>query len=304
MTEVEDVLKMLGIEYEAQGGEFKGKCPMHLKRAGKQDNNPSWYINAESGMSWCHSCHYRANLERLIADVRGIDIGQAKSMVVEARSHIDPSVLRRRLAKAMEWKPRRSGNYFPESGLASFDDPPQWALEKRRLTLDACLDYGVRWEDGRWILPIRDPANLRLWGWQIKGEIKRTFVRNRPTGVEKARTLFGIDTTQEAHQIWVVESPLDAVRLHSVGISALATYGSSVSATQMSMLATFDTVICAFDNPLIDTAGKHATDVVVATFLRWGVNCLTVTYPGDCKDPGDCTDEQILRMKLSHAVRW
>ena len=50
MINVVDALGNLGIEYEEHGVEALALCPMHAERTGKEDNNPSWWINLESGM--------------------------------------------------------------------------------------------------------------------------------------------------------------------------------------------------------------------------------------------------------------
>lgn len=299
---VEETLVMLGIEYEEASGEYRAPCPMHKKRTGREDHNPSWYISDDKGLHICFSCGYKGNLVGLIADLKGIDYGQAKALVVEGRDEIEASAIRRRLEKATAWVPRRRGTYLPESSLAEFDEPPSWALCERRLDAEACREFGVRWShDGSWILPIRDPYTDSLMGWQVKSQVTKGFVRNRPNGVRKSETLFGvgIPTTSE-QDIWVVESPLDAVRLFGMGISAMATFGSRVSLKQMGLLSAYDRIVLAFDN---DDAGRQATDEFLYYNRNRGLDILEVTYPEGCKDPGDCTDTQLRDLNPRHSVR-
>ena len=50
VDEMTDTLTRLGVEIVgSRGYEIQAHCPAHLERTGKQDRNPSWYINADSG---------------------------------------------------------------------------------------------------------------------------------------------------------------------------------------------------------------------------------------------------------------
>jgi DNA primase len=77
------------------------------------------------------------------------------------------------------------------------------------------------------ILPVRDPDNGKLWGWQEKG--KRYF-RNVPEGVRKGHTLFGIREFPADSPAVLVESPLDVARLYTVGYrNAVSSFGAGVT---------------------------------------------------------------------------
>ena len=303
MSRVEETLQMLGMDYEAASGEYRASCPGHKRLTGHEDQNPSWYINDESGLHICFSCGFKGNLASLVSEVRGIDLAQAQALLVDSRTDLDASAIRRRLTDATVWrKPFVKEHYLPESSLARFGDPPSWALAERRIQADTAQQYQVMWEDttGSWILPIRHPHVHRLLGWQIKGQVKRSFVRNRPTGVQKSGCLFGLHLLSEDQKVWVVESPLDAVRLYGLGYPAVATFGSRVSKTQMRLLSAFDRLVLAFDN---DDAGAVATDQFLHAARPMGLDILVATFPRDCKDPGDCTDEQLRSLTLKSMVR-
>lgn len=251
----------------------------------------------------CFSCGYKGNLATLVADLKGIDIGQAKAYLVEHRSDLDANSVRDRLTRATRWLTPRTGTFLPDSTLARFDIPPDWALRERRLVREAVSDFQVMWEDanGWWVLPIRDPYGGELMGWQIKSQVSKGFVRNRPPGVEKSSTLFGLNLLDRPDlTVWVVESPLDAVRLHGLGIHAVATYGSKFSLKQLGLLSAFERLVLAFD---ADDAGRAATDEFLYYSRPKGMDVLEVYYPDKCKDPGDCTDEQLLEISPRHTVR-
>ena len=67
IEEMENILERLGIEIIGiHGDEIKGHCPAHLERKGKADSNPSWSINADTGVHNCFSCHFKGNVLTLI----------------------------------------------------------------------------------------------------------------------------------------------------------------------------------------------------------------------------------------------
>jgi hypothetical protein len=141
-----------------------------------------------------------------------------------------------------------------ESRLSAFGEGyPVEDMKRRRLRRRPLQMMGVRFDDkiDAWILPIRDPDTKELRGWQVKAG---DWVRNHPTGVQKGRTLFGLDMV-ETDWVVVVESPLDVVRLYQLGIPAVATFGSKWTEEQFNILRRFRCVVLAFDN---DESGHKA----------------------------------------------
>jgi DNA primase len=183
-----------------------------------------------------------------------------------------------------------------EARLAVFVEPPTEALAARDLTEESAQAYGVLWDEAKkmWILPLREPHFNRLMGWQEKGTVDRTF-RNRPAGLQRAKTLFGVDV-QDDNLVIIVESPLDCLRIHSAGqVGALATCGTTLSEEQIKLIRRSDKVICAFDNPEVDKAGKKASDEMRKFARKYGINLFFFNYGGsNKKDPGEMTDEEIL----------
>jgi hypothetical protein len=179
-----------------------------------------------------------------------------------------------------------------EARLVLFTEPPQEALEARNITVESAAAYGVLWDEKKaaWVLPLRDPHFNELMGWQEKGTVQRTFF-NRPTGLQKSKTLFGIDNQQE-DLVVVVESPLDCLRLFSAGFkSAVAICGSAPSVEQVRLLRYSDRIIAAFDN---DQAGKKASKEMLEFARKYGLNLSYFNYGSTGKkDPGDLTDDEI-----------
>ena len=182
-----------------------------------------------------------------------------------------------------------------EARLAVYSEPPQWALDARGLTAEACKTYSVKWDQRAetWITPIRNPDTGKLLGWQEKGQTNRTF-RNRPTGVAKSTALFGLEAWNPGTMI-IVESPLDVVKLAAVNLSqGVSTFGAVVSDSQVELFRKADKLIMAFDNPNIDAAGKKAALAILAKVKSLGMECWFFNY-GDSgvKDVGDMTEDRI-----------
>jgi hypothetical protein len=301
--EVKIILHKLDIEIERErGDEILALCPGHELRTGKRDENPSWSVNTETGVHHCFSCGYKGNLITLVAeqlelftDWNRLDLDKAKSWL-RTNTDVDLDFISKQLADIKESYiaiPRPVE--MSEARLAIYSDPPTWALVKRGLTIEATKKYGIKWEESgsNWITPIRSRDGGKLLGWQEKGETNRHF-KNRPTGVTKSKTLFGMDCWDGKTMI-VVESPLDAVKLESIGFSGgVACYGASVSSDQILIMREAEHLIFAFDNPAIDTAGKAASLKMLSTSRREGIECWFFNYGNSsAKDIGDMTVNEI-----------
>jgi DNA primase len=91
----------------------------------------------------------------------------------------------------------------------------------------------------------------------------------------------------------VVESPLDVVRLSSIGIDGgVATYGAIVSAAQFNLIRGADRIIFAMDN---DDAGKASSQSLLEMCKQMGVECWFFNYSGiDLKDVGGMSRSEAL----------
>jgi hypothetical protein len=297
------VLDALGIEHDERGVESHALCPMHQIRTGRADNSPSWWINTETGMHICFSCGYKGNLLQLVCDVNefykdvwGKDyaydyvaarlwLSQVSEIPVEKLLEMIQALPNRieAIPKPLE---------MSEARLAVFVSPPAEELAKRGITAEIAEQYGILWDDKKknWILPLREPENNKLMGWQEKGTVHRTFF-NRPGGLQKSKTLFGIENQNEDVVI-VVESPLDTAHMASFGVTgAVAICGSSISEEQVKLLRRSDKIIAAFDQ---DAAGYKASEELRKMARKYGLNLFFFSYPSSgAKDPGDLTADEI-----------
>jgi DNA primase len=294
VEEMESTLDRLGIVYVGtRGSEIQGYCPGHLRRTGKEDNNPSWYINAETGAHICFSCGFKGGVTFLVCYLQGfytdteLDFDKAKEWLGDLGE----------LSVAFEraTKPKvifEEVTYITEAALAAFVVPPDHALKSRGLTKEAAQKYELLWDARRdlWIIPIRDASTQKLLGWQEKAYSGRYF-NNYPVGVRKSRTLFGLKQYTSGPMI-LVESPLDVVRLASVGITGgVASYGSLVSKEQVSALRVADMLYVAMDN---DEAGRHSASELLDASFNDGFECWFFDYEHtDMKDVGGMSKSEI-----------
>lgn len=277
-SDVLGCLEDLGIEVtRIADGEAWAICPGHPKRLGRVNNRPDkWSVNLETGQHSCFSCGFRGSFVYLVQEVEGYERSDAEQWV---RSRGGVARLRRILADSQGRSSYLQGDAgirpWNEARLALFNDPPESARLGRRISAGAVEHYGVLWDDKEenWILPIRDPYTGSLWGYQEKG---KGWFNNRPTGVLKSDTLFGIESFQGETAI-VVESPLDCLRMHTAGIfGGLSTYGVQISESQLELL--FDiapAIIFALDN---DEAGLKKTWELRQRFLKSGKRIKFANY--------------------------
>jgi len=293
----------LGIEVETEDGdELFAHCPGHKARVGKADGHPSWSINAETGVHYCFSCHYRGNLITLIRDVKGTDAAarfrtefEVHKRVLLADQDFEMAAIDKPLPLVTDI---RTANFLPESKLDDFVDPPRWALKERRITVVGAKEYGVRWDPARdaWVLPLRDPHTDRLLGYQKKAQKTRWF-RNHPRTMPKSETFFGWSVARDRRKVVVVESPLDAILLADMGASAIAICGSHLSEVQERLLMKggFGRVYLWLDN---DHAGLVENRRLGKVLLERGVVTEFITadsYPelNSGKDVGELSFAQI-----------
>ena len=290
VEEMKDALDRLGIEIiSISGDEIKAHCPAHLERKGKADSNPSWSINADTGVHNCFSCQFRGNLYTLVEYVNGVDLPTATAWVNSGE---------RNLTKAFEKllrPPVIQEQVIPvtESMLSAFVPPPAEALKSRGIRATAAHFYGILWnqQHNSWILPLRDPINNRLVGWQEKWAQERRF-NNFPPKVSKSHCLFGYEQCL-AEDMIVVESPLDVARLASVGVlGGVATCGSAVSIAQVNLIRSAKRVIIAMDN---DAAGIKSSSEILELSTKMGFECWFFNYDNtDMKDIGGMSKEEIM----------
>lgn len=293
-SNIDDLLVRLNIDVIRQhDDEYLCHCPAHLSRTGKEDRNPSWWINSETGMHICFSCGFKGGIGTLIEHTQGISYEEAKKWIDEGYNDLNERLQR---ALKVEKETVEQSQPVTESMLAAFVEPPKEVLNDRGLSLAAVNYYEIKWSDlsKSWITVIRDPITGALLGWQEKGHGTRYF-KNWPTGVQKSKCLFGYKqfVDQSLYRMIVVESPLDVARLLSVGITGgVSTYGAIISSNQLNIIRSAKEVLFALDN---DEAGRKASLEMLNACKNMGINGKFFNYSHtDMKDVGAMGREEIV----------
>lgn len=287
-TDLLAILESVGVDVTKVGDrEITGRCPVHVRVTGREDHSPSWSINSNTGLWLCFSCGAKGTLSSLLTEIAG-DIGvSAQQFLIQ--SSLNTLVDR---SKSDKQEATNSSPVVSVNEYYGFSRVSDNRCESRNLDPDAAWKFGIRWnrDEKSWIIPIVSPMGL-LMGWQAK---KTGWVRNRPNGVEKGNTLFGIERFRSPVAI-LVESPLDVVRLATTTVVAqgLASFGAHVTDEQSRLLTHLcDTVIVAMDNDKagIESSKRLYTKLHPRRGVRWW------NYSGTtAKDIGDMTDEEIVR---------
>lgn len=305
---IEKILTMLDIAIDhVDGDEVYAQCPGHFQELGRVDRTASWSINSVTGLHKCFSCGYSGGLTRLVADnlpassTWGVPSYQAAKDWITNTVGMDVSDIQDRFAHLQaRFSALPKPVQMSEARLSVFSPPPLLPRKERGLSAESCFRYGVLWDEVKqaWITPIRDLDTNALLGWQEKGQGYRYF-NNRPVNVRKSSTLFfptvrnWIDVNNYGNIRVVVESPLDAVRLDSVGVNGgIATFGASLSDTQREhLISGSHTLYVAMDN---DAAGKKAAKDLFDYSRKVGVAVFFFRYEeGGPKDVGDMSPRQI-----------
>lgn len=296
--ELENVLKRLDIEpIQVRGDEILALCPGHKEITGKEDRKPSWWINAVTGAHICFSCGYKGGLWGLIAmrqnlkDANGLlDFADAKDWLYLSFDGVTMGSLD---DDDEEEEVFKEVTQITEARLALFTYPPEEAMKARGLSFPAVQKHQLLWDNqhSNWITVIRDPRTNKLMGWQEKGFGHRYF-NNYPAGVEKSTTLFGFKQYNGGRMI-VVESPLDVVRLESVGIKGgVSTYGSMISKAQLNLIREADDIVFALDN---DESGLGASRKMLELSYTLGFEAWFFNYAHtEMKDVGGMSKSEIM----------
>lgn len=289
--DIAGALDELKLAHTTKGGNIFTLCPYH------DDFRPgSFSIRSDTGENYCFSCDTGGPFARLVAAVLKCDPFTAGRWCRDRAFNTDVPFEHEEL----EYGSGKidTSEQVNEASLALCTAPPQDALDSRQINADSAEAFGLLWDQGKWIIPVRDPHSGTLWGWQEKRD---RFFRNYPKGLSKSLTLFGINSFLPGGLAVLVESPLDAVRLHSAGVpGGLSSYGVGVSDEQLDLVTYFASgLVLALDN---DMAGMSKMVDICQTYHV--LDAQVFNY-GDsrAKDVGEMTNDEI-RWGVDNALLW
>ena len=134
------------------------------------------------------------------------------------------------------------------------------------------------------VVPVHTPDGACI-GFVARSIMGKDF-KNTP-GLPRNRVLFNYHRLDKSNVV-VVESSFDAIRLHQVGIPAVATLGSKISKQQILLLEKFNEIVIMSDN---DNAGKVLADSIKKNLSHKFIK--QVIWPDGINDVGDLNNNQI-----------
>ncbi len=295
--DVENVLNRLGTTVSSKSGHvLRALCPDHHLFVGRNSSDPNWFINSETGETFCHTEGRGSNLvyivcrlldcqpDEAVKFMLGSDIDMAGLEIAACRVKMDKMKY-----KDEEEKPEVKGlnvvlhdihnRYLSENAYNFFIHPPgkKYPTNINRETVDRYKVFERTWGLYANCVIIPFFLNKELVGFcaiDILG--KSDWLRLNPLKSEKnykkvryplnfcsSKFLFGYDDCQKSSDfLVVVEGPREVMKLWQEGFTnSVALLGSYLSDEQKKLISTLcpKNIVLMFDG---DDAGVEATTSV------------------------------------------
>jgi DNA primase len=314
---VEKVLNELGIVYESKGPRFMVCCPYH------DDNEPSCGVWRDSGAFLCFGCGEEGSLAKLVSEVKGITLPEARRWI---KGEDNISDMEKALHRFLD-NENHTFRYFKMRSFLStypsvfkYPDGMDYLQriggepEGRRLNKEIIKHFRIRWGGNvrkyrnRVVIPIRTDSGklLSYVGRTIKKDVKP---KTRKARSSPHRTFFGLYELLKKvskkdlpfQYLIIVEGEFDAIYLQQHGIPAIANMGTmKMSPMKIKLLRKYSRgVILSYDGDLagrnamygsIDKHGKiHPGE---QELLDPYIPTICINLP-DGKDPNNLSDKQI-----------
>ncbi len=274
---LEDVLDELGlrvVEVRKGGEQLDFHCPLDSHPG--SDVTPSFGINSEELIWNCFTCGEGGTLPSLVIKLR--DIKGAKNRawqeslewLLPFTDHIESEERDTQMLKLIdevlgnEDPPERSKRSllpgFTAGALDKLELCPlellsKWGIKSEQTIATFGLRYSEEWthighkHTGPAIV-IPHYFGGKLVGHQSRwlGIIPSKMPKyTNSSGFPKSDTIFNWDRAVLVDLV-LVESPMTVIRLHELGISAVATFGAAVSDEQLRLLRNLNSVVLSYDN--------------------------------------------------------
>lgn len=255
-TDVAATLEALSFEGRCAGVEIRIRCP----QPDHDDRRASCDVNTEKRTFYCHSCHATGSIIDLVAvvmdtDARGACLWLHEQCGVPLSDRAHPQSpgrkARRQKQPEKDEPPAPPTDHNDEPAFTPFDKPLKLDAEhpfgiERGLVPATIAEFAMGFQDrgmfkGRWCIPIHDEDGNQLGycgrhtGKRLPKDVEKWLL---PKGFPKSEVLFNLHrATLHDGAVILVEGPLDAIRLHGLGLSSVvALMGISISDRQIAHL--------------------------------------------------------------------
>lgn len=291
----------LGIEGELRGQEFWSKCPLPEH----EENTPSWSIATDGdkkGFWSCFGCGGKGHAIQLIQRIRNVQREDAENILsgwfgIERRIHTVSITDIQRALEITKVETEADILKIPLPRVSEWDQSATEHLCKKRKYDDETAHRLIEYFQMKWcsqgyyrdriIIPIHnsfsEQVTFEAGAIDPLAKPKKLY----PKGSEISRLLFNNNNIPGTFT-WIVEGIWDAIRLWSFGEPAIATFGTSLKPSQISLIiGKYTDVILLFDG---DEAGRNGRDKL-AEQLKPYINVLIADLRYG--DPGDLTKKEF-----------
>lgn len=302
------LFECLGVKNLQFGEEWvRGSCPLAFARHQKgTDKRPSFGVkidDAGESICNCFSCNTRGNLNTLLTELLfESKKGKAPKMNLAGAFRLVEDENERGYLVQQDWTYGKAAQdhfrAFPEGWLESFP----WASASKRATaflkargvpLKLANELEIRYDTDR----DRVCFPFRAHGGALAGMRGRMIdppnddMRYHDYRYQKHSNVglvwLGEHVIDYAKPVVVVEGPFDYTSVYAVYPNVLANLSTGLNHNKAIKLAPAVEVLCFFDNPLIDMAGKLAYEKLCHHIGKETV-VRQIQYPDNkLKDPGE-----------------
>ena len=258
-------------------------CPFHYNV-----NTPAAEVDKEKGVFICFACGESGSLMDMVMRITSRNFFEASRLIKSAEKEFNiADIVMGRLESNPDELQEFDSNLINRlhSDLLSSSDAVRY-FKSRSINLESIefFKLGYSMKQHMVTVPVCDHRGMYVGfvGRSIEG---KTFKNS--TNLPKKHVLFNLHNVR-FNNIAVVESSFDAIRLHQVGIAAVATLGASISKNQIDLLNKYasSVILC----PDKDEAGEKMVSKIKDNMLKKDI---TIVNVGNAKDIGDLSDNDI-----------
>jgi 5S rRNA maturation endonuclease (ribonuclease M5) len=283
MSELDNVIR--------RGSELKAECPFSELHENQSDDTPSFTVNLDKGVYYCHTCHSKGNVHTLYKTLYGLTSTEAWFELGDALNIPRPDTsepFRPEIPTGLVGKFHQ--NLINQTG------PLRDVLRKKRgLTDETLKRFQLGWDGERITIPIYDEynrlVNFRRYKWNSNNDQWKVLNYEDELGNTYGEVrIFGIENliNDDIEEIIWCEGEMDRIILEQYSFPAACPTGGA--GTWRNDWAKYfrnkKRVYILQDN---DKAGKEATEKICHKLYRV-TDPYVPKWPDDFLHKGDATD--------------